>query len=54
MVMVQHGSHTIKTEAIEMVLSHPELQIGQQEMDNFGFTVVKALGAPSGMIALVA
>ena len=54
MVMVQHGSHTIKTEAIEMVLSHPELQIGQQEMDNFGFTVVKALGAPGRMISLVA
>ena len=51
-VMVQHGGNTVETETIEVVLSHPELQIGQQEVQNAGLAVVEALGAPGRMVAL--
>ena len=52
MVMVQHGGHAVEAEAVEMVLRHPEFQVGQQEVDNAGLAVVKALCPPGGMVAL--
>ena len=51
-VMVQHGGHAVKAEAVKMVLRHPEFQVGQQEVDNAGLAVVKALCSPRRMVAL--
>ena len=52
--MVEHGGDAVEAEAVEVVLGHPELQVGQQEVQNAGLAVVEALGAPGGMLALVA
>ena len=54
MVMVEHGGDTVETEAVEVVLGHPELQIAEQEVQNAGLAIVEALGAPGGVLALVA
>lgn len=35
MVMVQHGSNTIKSEAVKAVLLHPPAQVWQQEPQHF-------------------
>lgn len=35
MVMVQHGSNTIKSEAVKVVLLHPPAQVWQQEPQHF-------------------
>ena len=52
-IVVQHGGDTVEAEAVEVVLSHPELQVGQQEVQNTGLAVVEALGTPGGMFTLV-
>ena len=51
MVVVEHGGHTVKTEAVKVILSHPEFQVAQQEVEHTGLAVVKALGVPGRMIA---
>ena len=51
-VVVQHGGHTVKPEAVKMVLRHPELQVAQQEVEHTGLAVIKTLGPPGGMIPL--
>ena len=51
-VVVQHGSHAVKPEAVKMVLRHPEFQVAQQEVEYAGLAVVKALGTPGRMISL--
>ena len=51
-VMVEHGGHAVEAEAVEMVFGHPEFQVAQQEVDDAGLSVVEALGAPGGVVAL--
>ena len=53
-VMVEHGGNAVKAESVEVILRHPEFQVGQQEVDDLGFAVIKALGTPGGMITLAA
>ena len=53
-VVVEHGCDTVEPETIEMVFLHPELQVGQQEVDHAGLAVVKALGTPGRMVTLIA
>ena len=52
MIVVQHRSDTVKTEAVKMVFLQPELQIGKQEVQNTGLAVIKALGSPGRMLTL--
>ena len=51
MVMVEHGGHAIKAEAVEVVLVQPEFQVGEQEVDDLILAVVEALGIPCQMVA---
>ena len=50
-VVVEHGGDTIEAEAVKVVLGHPEFQIAQQEVDDAGLAVIKALGVPGRVIA---
>mmetsp|Transcript_43995 Transcript_43995/g.71580 ORF Transcript_43995/g.71580 Transcript_43995/m.71580 type:complete len:239 (-) Transcript_43995:782-1498(-) len=49
---VQHGRHTIETEAVEAVLLHPPPQIRQQESQNLPVPIVEQSAVPEVMLAL--
>ena len=51
--VIQHGSHAIKTEAIEMELLHPILAIGKQEVNHLILTIIKAEAVPCRMLTAV-
>ena len=53
-IVIEHAGHAVKAEAVEMILVHPELDVGEQEVQNARAAVVKALAAPGRMIALAA
>lgn len=46
MVGVQHASDTVKAEAVELVLVHPETQVAQQEAKNFMTTIIEQSAVP--------
>ena len=50
-IQIQHAGHAVKTEAIEMIFIHPELQIRKQEMENLILSIVKQLGIPCAVIS---
>ena len=50
-VPVQHGGDTVKAEAVYVILLHPVLDVGQQEVAGLVFSVVKAAGTPGRMAA---
>ena len=52
MIVIEHACHAVETETVEVIFRHPELEIGEQEVNDAGLAIVKALGAPRRMIAL--
>ena len=51
-VQVEHGGHSIHTQAVHMVLLHPVKGVADQEVLNLIFSVVKYPGSPVGMFTL--
>ena len=51
---VDHGGHTVETEAVEVVFVEPELTVRQQEMEHFVLAVVKAERVPGRVFAATA
>mmetsp|Transcript_19026 Transcript_19026/g.32057 ORF Transcript_19026/g.32057 Transcript_19026/m.32057 type:complete len:462 (+) Transcript_19026:287-1672(+) len=52
--MVQHGGDTIKSEAVELVLLKPPLDVGEQEAKHLVLEVVEDLRVPVRMVSLQA
>ena len=52
--IVEHGGHSVKAEAVEMILFQPVLAIRQQEMYHFIFSIIKAKAVPRRMFVAVA
>jgi pentose-5-phosphate-3-epimerase len=50
-VDVEHASDTIKAEAIELVLIHPESQIAQEKPQDFVVAVVEEAAIPQIMLS---
>ena len=50
-VGVEHGSHTVKAEAVKSVLIHPETQVGKQETQNLVVSVVEQPTIPEFVTA---
>lgn len=46
MVEIQHACHAVKTEAIELILVHPESEIAEEESKNFMMAVVEQPAVP--------
>ena len=46
MVNVQHARHSIKSEAIELILIHPEAEITEKETHNLVVTVIEQSAIP--------
>ena len=51
MIVVKHGGHAVKTETVKTELFHPIFAIGEQEVENLIFTVVKTERIPCRMFA---
>ena len=51
-IVVEHAGDAVKTEAVEVILLQPELQVREQEMEHLGLSVIEALGPPGGVFAL--
>ena len=49
-VVVKHGGHAVEAEAVEVVLLQPELEVGEQEVDDLVLAVVEQLGVPRRVI----
>ena len=54
MTAVDHRSHAIKTESIEVIFIEPELTVREQEMEHFVLTVVEAERVPSRVLPTIA
>lgn len=52
MVGIQHASDSVESEAIELVLIHPEAKIAQQEAQYFMVAVVEETAVPELMTTL--
>ena len=50
-VIVEHRGHTVKAEAVEVVLLKPVLAVGQQEVEHLVFAIVKAQRVPCRVLA---
>ncbi len=46
MIKIEHAGDAVESEAVEMVLLHPEAQIRKQEMQHLVLAVVEALRIP--------
>ena len=51
-VPIQHTRDTVEPESVQMILFHPELAVGQEEIFGFTLSVVEASGAPRRMASL--
>ena len=51
-IKIKHGSDRIHTYSVYMELSYPEKSICNKEIFHLGFTQIKNLGSPIGMLAL--
>ena len=54
MVIIEHGSHSVKAETIKMKLCEPVFAVGQQEMDYLMLAIVEAERIPLVMLPSVA
>ena len=50
-VVIQHGCDSVEAEPVEVVFLHPESEIAQKEVKDFGLVVVEELGAPRRVVA---
>ena len=53
MTIIEHGSDSIKTETIKMILLEPIFTIGKQEMNHIIFAIIKAEAVPCRMFVSV-
>ena len=51
-VPIEHAGHAVETEAVQLILLHPELAVAQQEIPRLVFAVVETAGIPGRMMAL--
>ena len=51
MTVIQHGRNPIETKTVKMIFLEPIFAVGQQEMNNLIFPIIKAKRVPSGMFA---
>ena len=49
MAIIQHWSHAIEAKTVKVILFHPIFTVGQQKMNNFIFSIVKAKRIPCRM-----
>ena len=52
--VIQHRSHAVESETVELIFFHPELAVGQQEVQYFILSIVEAERIPSRMFSSVA
>ena len=50
-IQIQHGRHRINPDTVDMKLSDPVKNIGNQEIPDLVFGVIKNLGAPIRMLS---
>ena len=53
-VPIEHTGDSIEAETVQMVLLHPELAVGEEEMLGLALSVVETAAVPSRMMALIA
>ena len=51
-VPIEHGGYAVEAETVYVILFHPVLDVGEEEVLGFVFAVVEAAGAPCGVLAL--
>lgn len=52
MVDVHHASHSVKPEAVKLVLFHPEPEVAHEEAENFVVAIVEETAVPELVTAL--
>ena len=53
-VVVEHAGDAVEAEAVEVEFVDPVAGVGEEEVEDFGFSVVEAAGVPGGVVAAFA